>query len=236
MENAIAEAASGLGSLAGSGAGALDASGLETLRLLQEGSAVRIQALVRSHRARQRVQLIRTEGHDVARARTAAKARGDPYCKRLEGRSSYSKLRNDIAGILVDALVEVGGTHVEHAGNWAVREVLGDAVAVAARRHAIGIGFGSEGRRNSIEEMRKQQQEMEDRALRRQRLSEGHPVGDKETGNAARFLSTCVQPVLARSLLAYDQADPRPAEVSAALKRAICNAEEEAEPPSVIPV
>lgn len=229
MENAIAEAVFGPGS---PGGGALDASGLQTLRLREEGSAVRIQAVARGRRARQRVQWIIDEGHDRARARAVAKARGDPYCRRLEGRSSYGKLRNDIGAIIVDALVEVGSNNAEqHADDWAVREVLGDAVAVAARRHAIGAG--SEGRRNSIEEMRKQQQEMEDRALRRQRLFKGHPEGNTPSRNAARYLSTCVQPVLAKSLLVYDQEDPRPYKMSAALKRAIRTPEEEGEPPSV---
>jgi hypothetical protein len=220
----------------------LDAASLETLRLREEGSAVRIQAVVRGHRARQRVQWITEdgqsveEGHRRAFARAAAKARGDPYCRRLEGRSSYAKLRKDIAGILLDALVEVGSNNAEqHADDWAVREVLGDAVAVAARRHAIGMGTDGEGRRNSIEEMRKQQQEMEDRALRRHRLTEGHPESDQGPGNVARYLSSCVQPVLTKSLLAYDMEDPRPGQMSAALKRAIRTPEEEGEPPSMAP-
>ena len=197
----------------------MDATGLETLRLREEGSAVRIQAVVRGHRARQRVQWIKEDGmsaeqgHCRARARAAAKARGDPYCRRLEGRSSYAKLRNDIAGILLDALVEVGSKNAEqHADAWAVREVLGDAVAVAARRHAIGMGTDDGGRRNSIEEMRKQ-----------------------GPGNAARYLFSSVQPVLAKSLLAYDTEDPRPRHMSAALKRAIRTAQEEGEPPSITP-
>ena len=203
---------------------------------------MRIQAVVRGHRARQRVQWIKEDGmsaeqgHCRARARAAAKARGDPYCRRLEGRSSYAKLRNDIAGILLDALVEVGSSNAEqHADDWAVREVLGDAVAVAARRHAIGMGTDDGGRRNSIEEMRKQQQEMEDRALRRHRLAEGHTESDKGPGNAARYLFSSVQPVLAKSLLAYDMEDPRPRHMSAALKRAIRTAQEEGEPPSITP-
>lgn len=231
-ENAIAEAAFGLGSPGGGGAGvALDASGLETLRLRQEGAALRVQAVVRGRRARRHVQWVREVGPDRARARQAAKSRGDPYCRRLEGRSSYGKLRNDIAGMLVDALVEAGSTNAQYAGEWAVREVLGDAVAVAARRHAVGTE-GQE-RRNSLEEMRRHQQEMEDRARRQRQLAEGQEQGEKGPGDTARFLSACVQPVLAKSLLTYDQEDPRPDEIAAALKRAIRNPEEEdAEPPA----
>ena len=220
----------------------MDATGLETLRLREEGSAVRIQAVVRGHQARQRVQWITEDGmsaehgHRRARARAAAKARGDPYCRRLECRSSYSKLRNDIAGILLDALVEVGSSNAQqHADDWAVREVLGDAVAAAARRHAIRMGTDDGGRRNSIEEMRKQQQELEARALRRHRLTEGHADSDKGSGNTARYLSSSVQPVLAKSLLAYDMEDPRPRQMSETLGWAIQAAQEEGEPPSITP-
>lgn len=221
----------GLGSSAD---GPLDATGLAALQLRKEGSAMRIQAVFRGRRARQRVQWIAEDGHSRVRARDAAKKRGDPYCRRLEGRSSYSRLRKDIAGILVDALVEVGSSNSEqHADEWAVREVLGDAVAVAARRHAIGASV--EGRSISTEEMRKQQQGMEDRALRRLRLTEGHHKSDTAPGSAARYLSMCVQPVLARSLLEYDQEDPRPGQMSAALKRAIYRPEDRGEPPSVSP-
>jgi hypothetical protein len=226
--NAIAEAASASVGSSFAGATALDASGQEMLRLRQEGAALRLQAATRGYRSRKHALLVREVGHARAAARRIAQTRGDPYCRRLEGRSSYSKLRADISGMVVEALVEVGSSSTQQvAGEWAVREVLGDAVAVSARRQAVGLEGGE--RRNSIEEMRRHQQEMEDRARRQQQLAaDGGSV--QGPGDTARFLHTCVQPVLAKSLLAYDQEDPRPEERAAALKRAIRNPEEEPAP------
>ena len=103
---------------------------LAGLRQREAWAALTLQAHYRGYRSRQRVRALRNAiyagdtravGHARAAARAAAQARGDPACKRLEGRSSHGRLRHDTTEILVEALVQLGESGAQHAGEWAVR-------------------------------------------------------------------------------------------------------------------